>query len=434
MKGVCTMKKYIALALAAAVTITAAIPVLTLNNSVQAATEEKAQLRPDISIVYNGVDTNFKTASGSAVYPILFEDSTYLPLRAIGELIGKNVNWDESTKTITLSGTRTDSSSNSKNPDASTKTIYVQERGDFTIVIDGVKQKFKSASGETIYPILYEGSTSLPLRSVGEIMDCTVGWDDAKKIVTLDSDLTVTDADSFGSSKEEITQGYIGTDKAKEIALDHAGLKSSEVTFIKAKLDYDNGVRVYDVEFYSDNKEYDYEINAETGKILDYDYDVESWTRPSTTTTTIDAAKAKEIALNDAGLKSNQVTFIKANLDYDDGRKIYEVEFYKGNTEYDYEIDAQTGKIISFDYDAESYTPQKNNSSNTSVTLDKAKSIALNHAGVKSSEATFTKAKLDSDDGRKVYEIEFRVGRMEYECEVDASTGAVIDYDAEYDD
>lgn len=69
----------------------------------------------------------------------------------------------------------------------------------------------------------------------------------------------------------------------------------------------------------------------------------------------ISSDTAKAIALEDAGLEEGSVDFIKANIDYDDGRKVYDVEFYNGDMEYDYEIDASTGDIISHDYKTESY-------------------------------------------------------------------------------
>ena len=463
------MKKYIALAVATVVTASVAVPALALNNqtpmqqnavqttqgtqsvltaqttqTAQAIQTAQAQLRPDISIVIDGVDTDFQTASGAAVYPILYNGSTYLPLRAIGEVMGKNVNWDEENKIITLSGTRTDTTTNKQNPAAETQNIQIQVRPDFTIVIDGTVQQFKTASGSVIYPVLYNGSTYLPLRAIGEIMNSQVGWDSQNKVVTLTSSYTVTDADSFNngqngqSGQQTTTTGDVGAEKAKEVALQHAGLKASDVTFIKSVLDYDDGRKVYDVEFYSGNKEYDYEIDAQSGQIVSFDYDVENWTIPTTpaTGTDIGSEKAKQIALQNAGLSESQVTFVRVQADYDNGRKVYEVEFYSGNTEYDYEIDATNGAIREMDHDAEYYAPQQTQSpsSNAAITVDQAKSIALERAGVSASDAIFTKAKLDYDDGIQKYEIEFRVGRMEYECDVNAQTGTITDYSVDYDD
>ena len=85
--------------------------------------------------------------------------------------------------------------------------------------------------------------------------------------------------------------------------------------------------------------------------------------------------------------------------------------------------------------DYENITVKTTTGSTTSsgtVTLSKAKSIALNYAGISSSAATFTKAYKDYDDGVTVYEIEFYAGDYEYEFEINAKTGTVRDYDRDY--
>ncbi len=70
----------------------------------------------------------------------------------------------------------------------------------------------------------------------------------------------------------------ISEEKAREIALSHAGVNADQATFIKSHIDLDNGKKVYDVEFYTaDGKEYDYEIDTASGNILDYDFDVENF-------------------------------------------------------------------------------------------------------------------------------------------------------------
>ena len=67
------------------------------------------------------------------------------------------------------------------------------------------------------------------------------------------------------------TKGYIGAAKAKSIALKHAALSKSKVRGLKAKLDKEHGIMVYEVEFHYGHYEYDYEINAKTGAIIDYE-------------------------------------------------------------------------------------------------------------------------------------------------------------------
>lgn len=153
----------------------------------------------------------------------------------------------------------------------------------------------------------------------------------------------------------------ISLEKAKEIALEHAGLSSDKVTFFKANKEFDDGIQKYEIEFYFNGKEYDYEINAYNGQIIKYDYDIENNYTPNNnltnnqsnigTITNISLERAKEIALQNAGLESNQVSFKKVKLDIDDGIQKYEVEFYYNNKEYSYEIDANSGNIISYEQD-----------------------------------------------------------------------------------
>lgn len=148
--------------------------------------------------------------------------------------------------------------------------------------------------------------------------------------------------------------------------------------------------------------------------------------------------KAKEIAMSHAGVSAGSVSFVKAKIDTEDGVKVYDIEFYSGNVEYDYEINAATGAIMSFDQDIENYEiptqPAAPTQAQTAsvISVDKAKQIALSHSGV--SGASFTKVKLDTDDGVRVYEIEFKVGNVEYDYDIDASSGAIISSSSEIDD
>ena len=146
--------------------------------------------------------------------------------------------------------------------------------------------------------------------------------------------------------------------------------------------------------------------------------------------TMITEARAREIALNHAGVSASQVTFLKSKLDYDDSRRIYEVEFYNTSsyTEYDYEIDAYTGAVLSYDFDADGYTPPA--SGTTTITADQAKQIAL----AKVPGATLSdiyEFELDRDDGRLEYEGSIYYNGMEYEFTIDGYSGAIRSWDVE---
>ncbi len=137
----------------------------------------------------------------------------------------------------------------------------------------------------------------------------------------------------------------ISAEKAKEIALNHAGVSAVNASFIKAELDTDDGVKVYEIEFTAGTTKYEYEIHAQTGAVLKSSTEATETANPPQGAT-ITAAEAKEIALNHAGVSAADASFIKVELDTDDGVQVYEVEFCVGATEYDYEINAQTGSVI----------------------------------------------------------------------------------------
>ena len=105
------------------------------------------------------------------------------------------------------------------------------------------------------------------------------------------------------------------------------------------------GVTTGAMYFSFENKEFDYEINAITGEIIEFDEDIKNY--DINTNYKITQSQAQEIALKDANLKVDQVFFDKINIDIKNNTPVYEIEFKHNNKEYDYKIDANTGEIIS---------------------------------------------------------------------------------------
>lgn len=155
-----------------------------------------------------------------------------------------------------------------------------------------------------------------------------------------------------GEKQDEIT-----VEKAKEIALSHAGLSADSATFIKAEREREDARVVYDVEFYSkENKEFDYEIDAHTGEIISYDTDVENYVpnvqsdqgAESTASPVLTETQIKAVALEKVpgATEENIREFRKER---DNGRDEYEGKIIYNNTEYEFEIDAETGRIIKWE-------------------------------------------------------------------------------------
>ena len=268
----------------------------------------------------------------------------------------------------------------------------------------------------------------------------------------------------------------IGESAAKEIAFTDAGISAEQVQYLWSKMDYDDGKAVYDVEFVVNGVEYDYEIDAVSGTILSVDQEADNYRAANQTAGTQAASQtsgnaapqkttaqsnstaqtanqgstaqqnnyigeqaAQDAALAHAGVSAQNVSFVRTKLDWDNGRWQYEVEFYDQGTEYDYSIDAVTGEVLGYDYDAEYYTANNNTAATQTapgaqISAEDAKAIALAHAGVSAQDAQRMEMGFDNEHGRSVYEFEWHVGWTEYSCDVDANTGEVVGYSSEYDD
>lgn len=247
----------------------------------------------------------------------------------------------------------------------------------------------------------------------------------------------------------------ISMEQAQTAALEAANIDAADADISSATLSEVAGVTCYKVAFTSGDHTYAYSINAENGEVLEASCRDKNaapadstqtdttasgatttpvQTTPSTnaSTGTVDEAKAQEIALAHAGVKAADATITKSKLDYDDGRQVYEIEWYANGAKYDYEIDAATGKIVSYDYDAENYTPSQSTNTNANVKISEAtaKQIALSSVPG-ATAANIYKFKLDFDDGRWEYEGEICYGTMEYDFTIDANTGAIIEWDME---
>lgn len=162
-----------------------------------------------------------------------------------------------------------------------------------------------------------------------------------------------TQPDSFPSGTNETDSQYIGREAAQQTALTHAGFDADSVYMAHVHLEYDDDCWQYDVKFYKDNIEYDYDIDAITGTILSCHHEAEHdgyhQGESPDTANLIAEDTAKQLALEYAGVTEAETQNLKIKLEYDDGYAEYEVEWHVGRTEYSCDVDAYTGAILSFE-------------------------------------------------------------------------------------
>lgn len=171
-----------------------------------------------------------------------------------------------------------------------------------------------------------------------------------KTAATAGTETGKTDKETASDTGENISAGnsLLTEEDVKKIALEDAGVEEQNVTGIRIKLDRDDRKQEYEVEFYADNKEYDYEIDAVTGEIRGKDMDIENdFYSKGSSETVISETEAKSIALEMVpGATEDDM---RMHLDYDDGRTIYEGSIIYNRTEYDFEIDAESGVILEWE-------------------------------------------------------------------------------------
>ena len=344
---------------------------------------------------------------------------------------------------------------------------------------------------------------------------------------------------------------YIGSDKALEAALNDAGVKKENATIDKIELDFDDGYMIYEVDFFTDDAEYEYEIDALKGTVINKEIEKkqvvatptptpvptpkptptpaptpdqskaqQSTPKPTPVSTPaptpkptpvptpastpkptpvptpaptpkptpvptpaptpkptptpapatpsiISGDQAKANALSYAGVSANSISAYYIEYDSEDGK--YDIEFNVGTTEYDVEVNAYNGQVIKFEKDedddykpaaapqqtqvaapaptpvptpaptptpapvqtqqaAPKATPTPAPVAPSIISSDQAKNIAFGHAGV----GNVSDLSIDLDDGK--YEIDFKSGGYEYEYEINAANGAILESKKEADD
>ena len=270
-------------------------------------------------------------------------------------------------------------------------------------------------------------------------------------LIASSRNLTTTGVSQTGSTSD---QAYIGQDAALQAACDHAGIATSDVQGLSTEFGWSPKGMVYELDFCSGGTEYEYKINATDGSVVKYEQEPcdHTWhtssgnTGSGSNTTFIGESAATTAALTHAKVDQSAAQSLTVKLDEDDGVAYYEIEFCSAGVEYDYEINATTGAVAKFEQDTcdhyahrsgsnnQNQNQNQGNSNGSYIGYDAALQAACKHAGVNVSQVTRLENELDHDDGVARYEISFHVGNMEYEYEINASTGQVLKYESERDD
>lgn len=192
----------------------------------------------------------------------------------------------------------------------------------------------------------------------------------------------------------------IGRDAALEVALGDAGVNESDATRLRVSEDRDDGRKVYEIRFDVEDKEYDYEIQASDGAIISSDI---------------------ETVENYAGLQGDDTQNNNASQDDTDQTAASDQAADQNTTAGNGTNQSQTGQNQN--------NTGSGSSSGVAVSQDEAVQIALDR--VSGATAQDVRIELDRDDGRYKYEGEIIYNNMEYDFEIDANSGTILEWSEE---
>ena len=144
-----------------------------------------------------------------------------------------------------------------------------------------------------------------------------------------------------------------------------------------------------------------------------------------------DQAAALQTALKDAGVNEADASRIRVTMDRDDGMLVYEVRFDAAEIEYDYEIDAESGRIISTDVERwdDDDRDDRNRTANANVAVSRDEAVKTALGKVSGATEKDVRIELDYDDGRYRYEGDIIYNGIEYDFEIDADSGRILEWE-----
>lgn len=252
---------------------------------------------------------------------------------------------------------------------------------------------------------------------------------------------SVVFASDGGTSTNETDQ-KITMQQAKEIALAEV-----DGTITSAELDEDNGRSYFEIDINDGTYEYEFEIDAATGKVVDFEKEFKKEHVQQEAGTLLSEEEALAIAKE----KAPDATLKEIELEQEKGWQIYDIELMDGNVKYEFEIDAATGEVIDFEKEEKQtkqdkkevieLTPVEENEATEATPAAKAETesneqmtstlTAEDAIAIARQHATGVVTEIERDDN--VFEIDMEDGDIEYEIEIDVFTGNVVSFDKDED-
>ena len=163
-------------------------------------------LSSDITIQVGDQVKSFFDANGAHVFPLIYQGTTYLPVRAISALMGERIEWDAASRTVFIGRTLTNpgapggATGNYARPGyvpyflrPAVEIVEALKLRDIIIMYNFEVQNFVDVNGNTVYPINFQGSNYLPVRAIAGLMGETIEWDPEQRRILISDGITETE-------------------------------------------------------------------------------------------------------------------------------------------------------------------------------------------------------------------------------------------------
>lgn len=289
------------------------------------------------------------------------------------------------------------------------------------------------------------------IKSNDQIISQTAVGEDNSFLVTLITDKAVVEynvSSDFTIENSTAIVGEVPTYTSTEMpnnqptvlervyteALNLSQIAANEVVSFDFDQETYMGELVYKVEIEDVQAEYTYVFKATDFSLVDSKTKLKG-SQNKTESSYISETQAQDIAFSVVGIKDSEATNLTIKSVLSNGRKLYKVSFDYDNYRYQVDADAVSGAIVKY---SKNILDSSVTNENISEIIDEntVKQIALDFVfkGEPSTDVTFLKVKLDYEHRTFVYEVEFVANNNEYEFEIDAYNGTIIDVEMEVHD
>lgn len=148
--------------------------------SAAAAESVNATVNRTVKVTYNGVEQAFANEKGEAVYPVAYNSTTYLPIRAVSNLLGLGVKFENNTVVLTSGGEVKQNTTPNHGAD---EVVVADLNRDIKVTFDGAAKTLTDAKGVQVYPLVYQSTIYVPLRAVSNLLNLPVDYKDGTVIL-----------------------------------------------------------------------------------------------------------------------------------------------------------------------------------------------------------------------------------------------------------